>query len=50
VTEHALTKATKATAEMDEMHFNKALERATAATSQNKTTAAPPTNLFAAEV
>lgn len=50
-TEHALTKATKATAEMHEMHFNKALERATAtATSQNETTAAPPTNLFAAEV
>jgi hypothetical protein len=36
---------------MHEMHFNKALERATAtATSQNETTAAPPTNLFAAEV
>jgi hypothetical protein len=50
-TDHALTKATKATAEMHEMHFNMALERATAATSQNETTAAaPPTNLFAAEV
>lgn len=50
-TEHALTKATKATAEMHEMHFNKALERATAATSQNETiTVAPPTILFGAEV
>ena len=50
-TEHALTKATKATANMHEMHFNKALERATAATSQNETiTVAPPTILFGAEV
>jgi hypothetical protein len=33
------------------MHFNKALERATAATSQNETiTVAPPTILFGAEV